>query len=94
MTQRYDWTFVFCGVCLFVSGAMLFVIPRLQRRKAGFSPTDKEAHAGNGRATLLDGLDLELDEPKKVKRVLTSASTTEDHLLLSSTLLERNGPGQ
>ncbi|KAL3082808.1 hypothetical protein niasHS_010610 [Heterodera schachtii] len=27
LTNRYDWTFAFCGVCLFVSGVMLFVVP-------------------------------------------------------------------
>jgi len=27
LTKRYDWTFAFCGVCLFISGIMLFAIP-------------------------------------------------------------------
>ncbi|KAF7632723.1 MFS domain-containing protein [Meloidogyne graminicola] len=28
LTFRYDWTFALCGICLFMSGAMLFVIPQ------------------------------------------------------------------
>ncbi|KAI6240393.1 MFS domain-containing protein [Aphelenchoides fujianensis] len=34
LSKRYDWTFVFCGVCLFVSGLMLFSIPCIRRRRA------------------------------------------------------------
>ncbi|KAI6234770.1 MFS domain-containing protein [Aphelenchoides fujianensis] len=34
LSKRYDWTFVFCGVCLFVSGLMLFTIPCIRRRRA------------------------------------------------------------
>jgi MFS family permease len=26
-TRRYDWTFAFCGICLFISGAILYAIP-------------------------------------------------------------------
>uniref|UniRef100_A0A914EF84 Major facilitator superfamily (MFS) profile domain-containing protein n=1 Tax=Acrobeloides nanus TaxID=290746 RepID=A0A914EF84_9BILA len=31
ITKKYDWTFVFCGVCLFLSGIMLFVIPFMKK---------------------------------------------------------------
>uniref|UniRef100_A0A914Y7S3 Major facilitator superfamily (MFS) profile domain-containing protein n=1 Tax=Panagrolaimus superbus TaxID=310955 RepID=A0A914Y7S3_9BILA len=33
LTQRYDWTFAFCGICLFISGIMLFAVPFLQKDK-------------------------------------------------------------
>jgi hypothetical protein len=33
LTQRYDWTFAFCGICLFISGIMLFSVPFLQKEK-------------------------------------------------------------
>lgn len=33
LTNRYDWTFALCGICLFLSGAMLFVIPRFRKNE-------------------------------------------------------------
>nr|CAD2190488.1 unnamed protein product [Meloidogyne enterolobii] len=33
LTNRYDWTFALCGICLFLSGAMLFVIPRFRNNE-------------------------------------------------------------
>ena len=43
ITGRYDWTFGFCGVCLFVSGIMLFAIPFIQKDKP------KEVRLENGK---------------------------------------------
>ncbi|KAE9551215.1 hypothetical protein FO519_005582 [Halicephalobus sp. NKZ332] len=34
LTKRYDWTFAFCGICLFVSGIMLFIVPFIQKDKS------------------------------------------------------------
>ncbi|KAI6173251.1 MFS domain-containing protein [Aphelenchoides besseyi] len=55
MSKRYDWTFVFCGVCLFVSGLMLFTIPWFRERAkrehheaappTGIRLEDREANA-------------------------------------------------
>jgi hypothetical protein len=41
-TGRYDWTFAFCGICLFISGIMLFAVPFIQRDKKPVSLEDKE----------------------------------------------------
>jgi len=67
LTKRYDWTFTFCGVCLFISGAMLFVIPSMQSRRL--------AVAANGGGKMANGGALlgryeDLEEPAKVKSVL------------------------
>ncbi|KAE9551973.1 hypothetical protein FO519_004825 [Halicephalobus sp. NKZ332] len=43
LTKRYDWTFAFCGICLFVSGIMLFVVPFIQKNKS------KEVRLENGK---------------------------------------------
>jgi len=32
-SKRYDWTFGFCGICLFISGIMLFVVPFIRKNK-------------------------------------------------------------
>ncbi|CAD5229360.1 unnamed protein product [Bursaphelenchus okinawaensis] len=32
ITGNYDWTFLFCGVCLFLSGAMMFAVPCLKKK--------------------------------------------------------------
>ncbi|MFH4976687.1 hypothetical protein AB6A40_003396 [Gnathostoma spinigerum] len=43
-TDSYDWSFVFCGLALIVSGVMLVVVPSL-KRKAAKKATEKKADA-------------------------------------------------
>uniref|UniRef100_A0AC34Q3W2 Major facilitator superfamily (MFS) profile domain-containing protein n=1 Tax=Panagrolaimus sp. JU765 TaxID=591449 RepID=A0AC34Q3W2_9BILA len=45
ITGNYDWTFAFCGICLFISGIMLFAVPFLQKDKP------KEIRLENGNQT-------------------------------------------
>ncbi|KAI1702908.1 major facilitator superfamily domain-containing protein [Ditylenchus destructor] len=52
LTKRYDWTFGFCGVCLFVSGIMLFVVPTIQRRNHNRSRRPTEQDVPNGKCRL------------------------------------------
>jgi len=42
LTKRYDWTFAFCGICLFVSGAMLYAIPIFFAGKQQYQRTGKD----------------------------------------------------
>lgn len=39
-TKRYDWTFGFCGVCLFISGLMMFVVPFMQQQPSSTKVND------------------------------------------------------
>lgn len=42
ITKRYDWTFAFCGICLFVSGAMLYAIPLLFKDRQYYQRDGKD----------------------------------------------------
>jgi MFS family permease len=53
ITHRYDWTFVFCGVCLFVSGIMLFAIPPLLRRREARGEVRLEDPKSNAKRPLV-----------------------------------------
>lgn len=33
VTKRYDWSFVFCGICLFISGVMMLIVPLIKSNK-------------------------------------------------------------
>jgi ABC-type transporter Mla subunit MlaD len=41
LTKRYDWTFVFTGVCLVASGLLMLWVPRYQQKKREAAKTTK-----------------------------------------------------
>lgn len=42
-TGNYNWTFLFCGVCLFISGAMMYAVPCLRKKNNEVRLEDPEA---------------------------------------------------
>ncbi|CAD5234437.1 unnamed protein product [Bursaphelenchus xylophilus] len=42
LTKRYDWTFFFCGVCLFVSGAIMYAVPYIRKKEKEVRLEDPE----------------------------------------------------
>jgi len=51
LTRRYDWTFAFCGICLFVSGIMLYVIPIFFPGKQYYQQANKDVRLDDKEAS-------------------------------------------
>ncbi|VDK55733.1 unnamed protein product [Anisakis simplex] len=45
VTGNYNWSFIFCGVSLLISGLMLFIVPSVQRKEAKKKLDIEEADA-------------------------------------------------